>query len=104
MLLLLPSVAFASEPTEQPQPQPAPQAQKAKPQPQVPAQGNPDDCARARKLNKVCELTITGEEIDGGVSRPEGSGFNARTFAYWDSMIRIRRDFIPEIVKSAEDL
>ncbi|HEY5922894.1 MAG TPA: hypothetical protein VIV11_14545 [Kofleriaceae bacterium] len=100
-LLLLPSVAFATEPSEPPQPKP--QAQ-AKPQPQAPAQGNPDDCARARKLGRVCELTMGEEDIEGGVSRPDGDGFNAREFAWFGSMIRFRRDFIPEIIKTAEDL
>ena len=74
------------------------------PTPQAPAQGNADDCARARKLNKVCELTITEEEIEGGISRPTGTAFSARGWAYMNSLIRIRRDFIPEIIKSAEDL
>jgi hypothetical protein len=67
-------------------------------------QGNPDDCARARKLNKVCELTIGEEQIEGGVSTPDGIGFSARAWAYMNSLIHIRRDFIPEIIKSAEDL
>jgi hypothetical protein len=83
-LLLLPAIAYADEP--------------------APAQGNADDCARARKLNKTCELTIGAEEVEGGVDRPAGSGFSARTWAYMNSLIHIRRDFIPEIIKSAENL
>jgi hypothetical protein len=70
----------------------------------VPAQGNPDDCARARKLGKVCELKFGEEDIEAGVSRPDGIGFSARDWAYMNSLIHIRRDFIPEIIKSAEDL
>jgi hypothetical protein len=88
-LLLLPALAAADD--------------KATPAP-VPAQGNTDDCARARKLNKVCELTIGEEEIEGGVTKPDGIGFSARDWAYMNSLIHIRRDFIPEIIKSAEDL
>ena len=87
-LLLAPTIAAADD--------------KA-PTPQLP-QGTADDCARARRLNKVCELTIGEEQIEGGVSRPDGTGFYARGFAYLNSLIRIRRDFIPEIIKSAEDL
>ena len=86
-LLLLPAIASADE-TQPPQQ----------------AQGNPDDCARARKLDKVCELTIGPEELEGGVSKPDGIGFSARDWAYMNSLIHIRRDFIPEIIKSAEDL
>jgi hypothetical protein len=89
-LLLAPAIASADD--------------KATPTTPPPAQGNADDCARARKLNKVCELTITGEDIEGGVSKPDGIGFSARGWAYMNSLIRIRRDFIPEIIKSAEDL
>jgi len=89
-LLLLPAIAFADD---------------VKPQPQVQeAQGNADDCARARKLNKTCVLTIGEEDIEGGVSRPDGIGFSARDWAFMNSLIHIRRDFIPEIIKSAEDL
>jgi hypothetical protein len=87
-LLLLPAIAFADDK------QPPPDQN----------QGNPDDCARARKLNKTCELTIGPEDIEGGVSRPDGIGFSARDWAYMNSLIHIRRDFIPEIIKSAEDL
>jgi hypothetical protein len=86
-LLLLPAIAVADD--------------AASP---APAQGNPDDCARARKLNKVCELTISEEEIEGGVKKPDGIGFSAREWAYMNSLIHIRRDFIPEIIKTAEDL
>ena len=86
-LLLLPALAFADDK-----------------QPPDQAQGNADDCARARKLNKTCELTIGPEDIEGGVSRPDGIGFSARDWAYMNSLIHIRRDFIPEIIKSAEDL
>ena len=88
-LLLLPAIAFADQ--AQPQPQAEPQAQG-------------DDCSRARRLGKVCELTIGEEEIEVGIKKPEGSGFSARDWAYMNSLIHIRRDFIPEIIKTAEDL
>jgi hypothetical protein len=87
-LLLLPALAFADDSK----------------QPPKEAQGSAEDCARARKLNKVCELTIGAEDIEGGVSRPDGEGFSARDWAYMNSLIHIRRDFIPEIIKTAEDL
>ena len=37
-------------------------------------------------------------------TRPEGSTVDARDFAKHSSLIRIRTNFIPEIIKSAEDL
>ena len=36
--------------------------------------------------------------------KPEGSTVDARDFAKHSSLITIRKDFIPEIIKSAEDL
>jgi hypothetical protein len=70
----------------------------------VRSQGTADDCARARKLNKTCVLDMGKEDIEAGVSKPDGIGFSAREWAYMNSLINIRRDFIPEIIKSAEDL
>ena len=89
-LLLFPAIAFADD---------------AKPQaPVQEPQGSAEDCARARKLNQTCVLTIGEEDIEGGVSKPDGIGFSARDWAYMNSLIHIRRDFIPEIIKSAEDI
>jgi len=92
-LLLFPAIAFADGTKPQ-----APQPQVQEPQ------GSAEDCARARKLNQTCVLTIGEEDIEGGVSRPDGIGFSAREWAYMNSLIHIRRDFIVEIVKSAEDI
>jgi hypothetical protein len=47
---------------------------------------------------------FSGDKIEGDLIRPEGSSIDARTFGTHGSLIRIRKDFIPEIVKSAEDL
>ncbi len=44
------------------------------------------------------------DAIDGRVVRPELEEFRARTGAKQDSLIRIRRDFIPEMLRSAEDM
>ncbi len=60
-----------------------------------------DDCARARALGKTCVLTIGAEEIEGGVRRPEGDVIDAPRFGSAASLIRLRRDFIPEILGSA---
>jgi hypothetical protein len=47
---------------------------------------------------------FTGDTIEGDLVKPEGSTVDARDFAKHSSLIRIRKDFIPEIIKSAEDL
>lgn len=63
-----------------------------------------DDCARARRAKKDCVLTIDTEEIEGGTPRPNGTTITSLTGTKHPSLIRVRRDFIQEILKSAEDL
>ena len=45
-----------------------------------------------------------GDTIEGDLIKPEGLDVNARDFAKHSSLIRIRKEFIAEILKSAEDL
>jgi hypothetical protein len=63
-----------------------------------------DDCARARAQNKTCVINIEGIDVEG--NNPVGTGERITTpdFGTNKSLIRIRRDFIPEIIKTAEDL
>ncbi|HEY5937984.1 MAG TPA: hypothetical protein VIU61_25215 [Kofleriaceae bacterium] len=64
-----------------------------------------DDCARARKLNKTCVLAITeSEDVEGGVPRSGEVTITAIDWGQAGSLIRVRRDFIPEILRTAEDL
>lgn len=60
--------------------------------------------APSDKGGKVKVYDFSGDTIDGDRIRPEGSSVDARDFAKHSSLIRIRKDFIPEIIKSAEDL
>lgn len=53
---------------------------------------------------KVKVYDFSGDTIEGDLIRPEGSTVDARDFAKHSSLIRIRKNFIPEIIKSAEDL
>jgi hypothetical protein len=53
---------------------------------------------------KVKVYDFTGDTIEGDLIRPEGTTVDARDFAKHSSLIRIRKDFIQEIIKSAEDL
>jgi len=63
-----------------------------------------DDCARARAQHKTCVIDFKGEEVTGGVEKPGGSVFSAREWIGAASLIHLRRDFITEILKSAEDV
>ena len=63
-----------------------------------------DDCAKARKQNRNCILDMTGEKIGGTVPGGDGMTVTSPKFVPAPSLIRVRRDFIPEIIKSAEDL
>ncbi len=53
---------------------------------------------------KVKVYDFDGDTIDGDLVKPEGSTVDTRDFGNHASLIRIRKDFIPEIIKSAEDL
>ncbi|MEO8845415.1 MAG: hypothetical protein ABI591_14340 [Kofleriaceae bacterium] len=64
-----------------------------------------DDCARARAQHKDCIINITGgEEIDGNHPVATDAMLDFLKWTKSQSLIHLRRDFIPEIVKTAEDL
>ncbi len=63
-----------------------------------------DDCARARKAGKTCVLTIDDEDIEGGAPTAGETKIDVLTFGTMASLIRLRTHFIPEILKSAEDI
>lgn len=65
---------------------------------------NTDDCARARAAGKTCVINIEGIDVEGLKVGSTGERFTAPDFGRAGSLIRLRRDFIPEILKSAEDL
>jgi hypothetical protein len=88
-LLLTPALASADEPTSR-----TPDATKM----------HADDCARARKAGRTCVLDMGGEEIESNAPTAGGSTIGAVSFGRHESLIRIRREFITEIIKTAEDL
>jgi hypothetical protein len=59
---------------------------------------------KGEAASKVKVYDFSGDTIEGDLVKPEGTDLNARDFAKHSSLIRIRKDFIPEIIKSAEDL
>jgi hypothetical protein len=63
-----------------------------------------DDCALARKNNKQCVLDMKDEQIGGNGVSPDGTGVRVIEDTKHPSLIHIRRDFIVEILKTAEDL
>lgn len=70
-----------------------------------PAHAQPaDKKADKPATGKVKVYDFSGDTIEGDLIRPEGTTVDARDFAKHSSLIRIRKDFIPEIIKSAEDL
>src|SRR5262249_39794046 len=65
---------------------------------------NTDDCAKARKANKTCVISIEGIDVEGVTGRGGIDNVPIPIPGTHASLIRFRRDFIPEILKSAEDL
>jgi len=68
------------------------------------AQDKKGGAGKADAPPKVKVYDFSGDTIEGDLIRPEGSTVDARDFAKHASLIRIRKNFIPEIIKSAEDL
>ena len=67
-------------------------------------QKHSDDCAAARKANKTCVLDMGKEELTADKPVGDGTSVGVITTGKEPSLIHIRRDFIVEIIKSAEDL
>ena len=63
-----------------------------------------DDCARARKAGKTCVLDIGEENIIGESAKGTGEILIVADVGKASSLIRLRRDFITEILRSAEDI
>jgi hypothetical protein len=64
----------------------------------------PAASAQPKDKAKVKSYDFTGDDIDGDLVKPDGVQVDTRVFASHTSLIRIRKDFIKEILKSAEDL
>jgi len=93
-LALTPATRVFAEPTSAPPPEhPAPATRV-----------EPGDCARARKAGKPCQLTIEPEQIGGARAIPDGTDLRLRRFEPVGSLIRLRLEFIDQIVKAADDL
>jgi hypothetical protein len=100
-LVVAPAVASAVVPAVVPATRafadPAPAAPAAPPRTET-------DCARARKAGKPCQLTIEPEQVDGDRLVPDGTDLRLRQWEPPGSLLRLRRDFIAQIVQSADEL
>jgi hypothetical protein len=56
------------------------------------------------KAPKVKVYDFSGDTIEGELLRPEGENIGAIGETDFGSLIRIRREFIAEIIKAAENL
>lgn len=78
-------------------------AAHANPAPDV-ARMAADDCARARAQQRTCVLTIEDETVEGSAPRAGETEITAIGFIAASSLIRLRHHFLPELLRSAEDL
>lgn len=53
---------------------------------------------------KKTEYDFEDDVVEGSFVRPEGEYLNARGGTRHSSLIRIRENFVPEMLKSAEDI
>ncbi len=53
---------------------------------------------------KVTEYDFEDDVVEGSFVRPEGEFINSRKNRQQNSLIRIRENFLPEMLKSAEDI
>ena len=63
-----------------------------------------DDCARATKLGKKCVVNMDADQVGGSVASGNGFSVGVLTTDKQPSLIRIRKDFIAEMIKTTEDL
>lgn len=62
------------------------------------------DCAQARKEGRTCMLTIEGLDLPGERPVSTEATINIIKFLHDHSLVKVRKDFIPEILRTAEDL
>ena len=56
------------------------------------------------EYRKVTEYDFEADVVEGSFVRPEGEFFSGDGNQAYGSLIRIREDFVPEMLKSAEDI
>jgi hypothetical protein len=79
-------------------------ADPAKPVTTDAKQMHDDDCAKARAAKRDCVLEMGTEQVDGHGVVPNGFASTVLRFPHHSSLIRIREDFIEQVLKTAQDL
>ena len=74
------------------------------PKPKTPEAMHSDDCARAHALNRPCVLNMNSIDVRGQAATGGGTSIAAIETTKQPSLVRPRKDFIVEILRSAEDL
>ena len=69
-----------------------------------PSATTPNTEAPGVVYKKNTEYDFEDDLVEGSFVRPEGEYLDARRRARYSSLIRVRKDFIPEMLKSAEDI
>jgi len=63
-----------------------------------------NDCAKARAENRTCILKIEGMDVPGARPGSTDPSIGMIEFLRNHSLVKVRKDFIPEILRTAEDL
>ena len=53
---------------------------------------------------KETNYDFEGDDVEGALVKPDGEGFGSERHGKTSSLIKIRADFIPEMLKSVEDI
>lgn len=56
------------------------------------------------EYQKVQRMSFLDDVVDAGVQRPDGVVVSGSTRQPQTSLIRVRMNFVPELIKSAEDI
>ncbi len=70
----------------------------------APADGTVDPNNPGVVYKKTTEYDFEDDVVEGSFVRPEGEYLDARRSARHSSLIRIRDNFVPEMLRSAEDI
>lgn len=61
-------------------------------------------CAAAKAAGRMCQIDIEGVTVESDRPSADGEQIVAAVWASHQSLIRVRTDFIAEILQSADDL
>ena len=80
-----------------------PRGALADPSPAAAASTRTTDCGLDHR-QAICVLEFDPEDVAGKAATPDGVAVRILTFGTAGSLVSVRRHFIPEILKTAEDL